>query len=125
MLALSDDRTIAAALAHHARASRRVRLEVPALYGDRELARAIEASAGARPRVVRVDANPRSGRVLIEYARDAPVWRELERIARRPAIVPVRAGGGATARAARHAATIEAIAAPLAGRANDRPARRP
>src|SRR5215510_441927 len=84
MFALADDRSIAAALARHARTARRLRLDVPALIGDAALARAIEASAGARPGVVRVDASPRSGRVLIEYAPDAPVVAELEAMARDP-----------------------------------------
>src|SRR5256885_6418363 len=66
MLSLPDDGG-AAALARHGRASRRVRLEIGALLGNPTLARDIEASAGGRPGITRVVADPRSGRVLVEY----------------------------------------------------------
>jgi Ca2+-transporting ATPase len=51
----------------------RLRLEIPQLRHDVRLARTIEASARGRPGILKVAANPYSGRVLIEYARDAPV----------------------------------------------------
>jgi Ca2+-transporting ATPase len=111
MLSLVDDRTVAAVLVHHARASRRLRLEVSALFGNPELARELECFALARPGVVRASASPRSGRVLIEYAPGAPVpvIDELERYAR-----PRRqaaAGGHDDARW--QAAPIEVVAARL------------
>jgi len=82
MLWLGDERTVAEALARHARTSGRIRIEVSNLVGNPGLARKLEASALARPGVVRAFANPRSGRVLIEYAPGAPDIDELERYAR-------------------------------------------
>jgi Ca2+-transporting ATPase len=86
MLSLPDDGG-AAALARHGRASRRVRLEIGALIGNPMLARDIEASAGGRPGITRVVADPRSGRVLVEYEPGVLLDRELEQLrrsARRP-----------------------------------------
>ena len=82
MLQLPDSE-VAAALVRHARAARRVRLEIDALVGDARLGRRIEATVEARPGVVRVVANPRSGRVLIELAPDAAILAELEELAHR------------------------------------------
>jgi Ca2+-transporting ATPase len=79
-----DEASLAAVIAHHARASRRLRLDIRALRGDERLARAIETSARGRPGVTRVEASARSGRVLIEYAADAPVVSELVRFAQTP-----------------------------------------
>src|SRR5207245_7506004 len=73
MVALSQDPSITAVIAYHALASRRLRLDVPSLAGNPELALAIEKSASRRPGVVRVSASARSGRVLIEVGRAA--WR--------------------------------------------------
>jgi Ca2+-transporting ATPase len=116
MLPLSDDASVAAALAHHARRAGRLRLEVPRLLGDEELARAIERSAAARPGVRRVRASAGTGRVLIEYAPGAGVIDELERLARRPA-PPRPAGTQATADW--HAETVEAVCARLETSAAD------
>jgi Ca2+-transporting ATPase len=80
---MMDDLTLATALASHARAARRLRLEVAALVGRPELERPIERAAAARPGVTRATADARSGRVLIEYAPDAPILDELERLGRR------------------------------------------
>jgi Ca2+-transporting ATPase len=90
MLSLPDDGG-AAALARHGRASRRVRLEIGALIGNPMLARDIEASAGGRPGITRVVADPRSGRVLVEYEPGVLLDRELEQLrrsARRPGARP-------------------------------------
>ncbi len=84
MLALADDHEIASSLARHARHAHRIRLEVPSLLGDADLARTVERAVAAQPGVVHTTASPRSGRVLIEYADDAPVLAELERYARQP-----------------------------------------
>ncbi|HEX5062683.1 MAG TPA: HAD-IC family P-type ATPase [Kofleriaceae bacterium] len=81
VLILADQPEIAATLARHARCSHRVRLEIPSLLGDRELAARIECSANAQPGVIRAEANPHSARVLIEYAADAPIVDELEHLA--------------------------------------------
>ena len=84
MLSLPDDPDAggAAALARHGRASRRVRLEIGALIGNPTLARDIEASAGGRPGITRVVADPRSGRVLVEYEPGVPLDLELEQLRR-------------------------------------------
>src|SRR5262245_28665845 len=84
MLNISDDRAVAAAVARHARRAHRLRLEVPDLLGDERLGAAIERSACARPGVVRASADPRTGRVLIEYADAAPLFDQLEKLARSP-----------------------------------------
>jgi Ca2+-transporting ATPase len=81
MLSLPDDGG-AAALARHGRASRRVRLEIGALIGNPALARDIEASAGGRPGITRVVADPRSGRVLVEYEPGVPLDLELDQLRR-------------------------------------------
>jgi Ca2+-transporting ATPase len=81
MLSLPDDGG-AAALARHGRASRRVRLEIGALIGNPTLARDIEASAGGRPGITRVVADPRSGRVLVEYEPGVLLDLELEQLRR-------------------------------------------
>jgi len=106
---LLDDRSLAMTLARHARASRRLRLEVSRLLGDHELARAIEASVRTRPGVTRVTANPRSGRVLIEYARDAPVFDELEELPRRPSSRWRRVPSGDPITACWHALAVEMV----------------
>ncbi|HEX8108865.1 MAG TPA: hypothetical protein VF516_14135, partial [Kofleriaceae bacterium] len=46
------------------------------------LARDIEASAGGRPGITRVVADPRSGRVLVEYEPGVVLDRELEQLRR-------------------------------------------
>ncbi len=71
-----------ALVARHARASRRLRLEVPGLRGRPALARRIEAELLA-PELgaEEVRCDPRSGRVLVRYAPGAPL---LERLAERP-----------------------------------------
>jgi len=84
MWVLADDREVAATLARQARCARRLRLEVPSLLGDAELASRVERSAAARPGVVRAHADPRSARLLIEYAPDAAIVSELEQYARAP-----------------------------------------
>jgi Ca2+-transporting ATPase len=81
MLILADQE-VAASLARHARRARRLRLDVPRLLGDNELARHLERAAAARPGVVRAAASTQSGRILIEYGADAPVLQQLEDLAR-------------------------------------------
>jgi P-type Ca2+ transporter type 2C len=73
---------ITVAVVRHARLANRLRLEVPALLGDAALGSRIERAVMERPGVHRVSANPRSGRVLLEFAPDAPVLAELARLAR-------------------------------------------
>jgi P-type Ca2+ transporter type 2C len=82
MLSLLDDGGAAAALARHGRASRRVRLEIGSLIDNPALARDIEASAGGRPGITRVVADPRSGRVLVEYEPGVLLDRELDQLRR-------------------------------------------
>src|SRR5258705_6389757 len=84
------DRAVATVLIRHARASRRLRFEIDSLLGNPELARTIEQQARTRPGVARVTANPRTGRVLVEYAPAAPVLRQLEQLVRKPPQVPAR-----------------------------------
>ncbi len=84
MLSLPDDAVLAKTIARHARASRRLRLEIAALRHNPQLARALEASASRRPGVIRACASVRSGRMLIEYEADAAVLDELEQLATLP-----------------------------------------
>jgi Ca2+-transporting ATPase len=114
MIALADDQTVATTLARHARSSRRLRLEVDTLLGNPAIARKLEAAALARPGVVSARANPRSGRMLIEYAADAAVIDELERYARAPAAPRRRGAAAGTRTVARwHAEPVETIVALL------------
>ena len=119
MCPLLDDRALALALARHARASRRLRLEVSTLLGNRALARELEASVGGQPGITRVAADPRSGRILIEYAADAPLIAELERIARARTPPRARRGGPPAPAQAWHALPIERVIAALGTSASD------
>jgi Ca2+-transporting ATPase len=112
MFVLSDERAVAALLVTHARGCRRLRLEISALLGNPALVPELEAAALGRAGVVRAVANPRSGRLLIEYEPDAPVLDELERLARQPAA----ASGDAHPW---HAESAEAVLARLATSAHD------
>jgi P-type Ca2+ transporter type 2C len=60
-----------ARLIRHARAARRLRFEVPRLLRNRELARDIERAVSRREGVTGVEADERSGRVLILYREGA------------------------------------------------------
>jgi Ca2+-transporting ATPase len=85
MLVLSNDREIASALARHARHARRLRLDIPSLRGDDELARDVEREVTAQAGVVHASASPTSGRLLIEYDEDSPLLARLEALAASPA----------------------------------------
>jgi Ca2+-transporting ATPase len=61
----------------HARAARRLRLEVAGLRGSLRRARALEDSLRGVRGIAEVRADSRSGRVLIRYAPGAPFLREL------------------------------------------------
>jgi Ca2+-transporting ATPase len=71
------DRSQLGRLVRHARAARRLRLEVPGLLGDELLARRLERSVSRRDGVAAVRADPRSGRVLITYHAGAGILDEL------------------------------------------------
>ncbi len=80
MFAWPEDRAASVGLGRlirHARAARRIRLEIPGLIGNEVLARRIERTVVARPGVAAVAADVRSGRVLIEYAEGAPIFDQL------------------------------------------------
>jgi len=79
-----EDHEAALALGRHLRAAHRLRLVVPALIGNPDLARELEAKVGAQPGVTAARANPRSGRVLVHYAPDAPILDVLDRAAEAP-----------------------------------------
>ncbi len=115
MFALSDERVVAALLVTHARSCRRLRLEIAALLGNPAVAAELEAAALGRPGVVRASANPRSGRLLIEYEPDAPVLAELERLAQQPARRPANIVDGR----AWHAESADAVLARLATSGRD------
>ena len=115
MFALSDERVVAALLVTHARSCRRLRLEIAALLGNPAVAPELEAAALGRPGVVRASANPRSGRLLIEYEPDAPVLAELERLAQQP----VRRAAAIVDGRAWHAESVDAVLARLATSGRD------
>ncbi len=68
-------------IARHVRAAGRLRLAVPGLEGNEILARRIETYVRRQPGVEEVKANPRTGRVLIRYAKNAPIIDQLEKFA--------------------------------------------
>jgi P-type Ca2+ transporter type 2C len=70
-----------AQIVRHARAARRLRLVVPGLLHSEMMARRLESSLLAQEGVEGARANPGSGRVLILYRADAPVFDRLERLA--------------------------------------------
>ncbi len=57
-------------IATHARSARRVRLEVRGLFHDASQARALESHFLGLPWVEEVEADPKTGRMLLRYARD-------------------------------------------------------
>ena len=93
----------------------RLRLEIPDLRHDARLARAIEASTRARPGVLHVAASAYSGRVLIEYARDASVLDDLVHLVPPPS----RTATEAQVAAAWHAAPLAEVIARHATSASD------
>ncbi len=89
------------------------------MFGNHALAHELEASLRTRPGVTRVAADPRTGRVLIEYARDAAVFQELERFAPKPATGRPRPAGAHPASAGWHALTADEVAQRLETSAAD------
>lgn len=83
---LLDAKTEPARVVRHAQRARRLRLEVPSLRGDRYVARRLEDAAGTWPGVLDVHAEPRTGRMLVHYAPDAPL---LQRLHEEPALSPI------------------------------------
>src|SRR6476661_8486240 len=79
---IRDERTVASALAVHASSARRLRLEISTLLNNPELAAKLEVTTRARPGIVRASADLRSGRLLMEYAADAPLLDELDQYAK-------------------------------------------
>src|SRR5262245_54402804 len=76
-MAAIADATLSPTIVRHVTAANRLRLEIAALLGNPDLARRIEDSVAQRAGVVRVLANPASGRVLIELAPGASMPVEL------------------------------------------------
>jgi Ca2+-transporting ATPase len=111
MPALADD-LAAAVLVRHARRSGRMRLAIPALIGDDHAARRLESSLRARPGVLGVHADVRSGRVLIEVAPGSPLLAELTPAARRPVRGRARSAAGGPS-SPWHAMAIDDVAATL------------
>ncbi|WP_338870607.1 cation-transporting P-type ATPase [Myxococcus stipitatus] len=75
---LIDGRASPAVVVRHAVASRRLRLAVPGLLGDRYLGRRLERTFETWPGIETVKAEPRSGRMLVRYAPDAPLLNRLK-----------------------------------------------
>ncbi|MBZ4397861.1 cation-transporting P-type ATPase [Myxococcus sp. AS-1-15] len=75
---LIDGRAAPASVARHAVASRRLRLVVPGLLGDRHLGRRLERTFHTWPGIEEVKAEHRSGRVLVRYGPDAPLLTRLK-----------------------------------------------
>src|SRR5215471_4219991 len=71
------DRAALGKLVRHARAARRLRLEVPGLVGNEILARRLERSVSTQDGVATVHADTRTGRVLITYHAGAPIFDRL------------------------------------------------
>ncbi|NVB82482.1 MAG: cation-transporting P-type ATPase [Kofleriaceae bacterium] len=112
-MSLLADQDIAASLVRHARSAHRLRLEVSSLLGDEHLGREIERSVSRKPGVVRVTANARSGRVLIELAPDAAIIAELEAFAK-----PRRRARGSQVVAKPYARDAETVATALGSSAH-------
>jgi Ca2+-transporting ATPase len=74
----ADAETFLSQIVRVARHSGRVRLEVPGLAHDHALASRIEGLLRGQAGVQEVRADPRSGRVLVEYAPSAPVFDRFE-----------------------------------------------
>ncbi|WP_342378770.1 cation-transporting P-type ATPase [Myxococcus stipitatus] len=75
---LIDGQASPAVVVRHAVASRRLRLAVPGLLGDRSLGRRLERTFQTWPGIETVKAEPRSGRMLVRYAPHAPLLERLE-----------------------------------------------
>ncbi|MCP3103244.1 cation-transporting P-type ATPase [Myxococcus sp. K15C18031901] len=75
---LIDGQASPAKVVRHAVASRRLRLAVPGLLGNRYMGRRLERTLHAWPGVEEVKAEPRSGRLLLRYGPEAPLLERLE-----------------------------------------------
>ena len=106
-----------ARVVRHARAARRLRLEVPGLVGNELLARRIERSAAAQEGVETVRADARSGRVLITYAAGAPIFDRLAALTGVPGTTPGAASHVAVTAPAVEGPTLPATATAPAARA--------
>jgi Ca2+-transporting ATPase len=105
----------AAAVVRSARIAGRLRLEIPALLHDPELAHRVEVAVRGRPGIRAVHASPRTARVLIECERDAPVLSQIEALAgrQRSPRARRRAGAGAMAATRWHALPVPSVLARL------------
>ena len=94
VLFLAGDRRLPAQVVRHSVLSRRLRLEVPGLRGNVHLARRLMRVTESWPGVVRVRAAPSSGRMLLEYAENAPLLGQLKEAPepRRPVATPGEGG---------------------------------
>ncbi|MCE9667438.1 cation-transporting P-type ATPase [Myxococcus stipitatus] len=74
---LIDGQASPARVVRHAATSRRLRLAVPGLLGDRYLGRRLERTVHGWPGIEEARAEPRSGRMLVRYGPDAPLLARL------------------------------------------------
>ncbi|XXF80827.1 cation-transporting P-type ATPase [Myxococcaceae bacterium GXIMD 01537] len=118
---LIDARHLPARVVRHSTAARRLRLEVPGLRGDRFLGRRLERTLHTWPGVVTAKAEPRSGRVCVEYAPGAPLLSRLTEQPDEPAPPPAARRAHAASGAERaprepwHAMAVEEVLTRLGG----------
>ncbi|RKH88115.1 cation-transporting P-type ATPase [Corallococcus sp. AB045] len=119
---LMDGQCAPARVVRHSTAARRLRLEVPDLRWNAFLGRRLERTFATWPGVVDVSAEPRTGRLLVRYAPQAPL---LARLRQEPdtqtaqGTTPRKAGPVQHARRGQqepwHAMTVDAVLARLDG----------
>ncbi|MBN8471487.1 cation-translocating P-type ATPase [Corallococcus exiguus] len=124
MVFLMDGQCATARVVRHSTAARRLRLEVPDLQWNAARCRRMERTFATWPGVVDVSAEPRTGRLLVRYAPQAPLLAQLRQEPDAPAApgpTPRKARPTQSARRGQqepwHAMSVDAVLARLDGTA--------
>ncbi|MCY1044559.1 cation-transporting P-type ATPase [Corallococcus sp. bb12-1] len=118
---LMDGQFAPARVVRHSTAARRLRLEVPGLQWDRFLSKRLERTFATWPGIEEASAEPRTGRLLVRYAPEAPLLARLRQQPDEPVAWPAPhqarpvPGTRSAPREPWHAMTVEAVLARLDG----------
>ncbi|WP_223637958.1 cation-transporting P-type ATPase [Corallococcus sp. EGB] len=117
---LMDGQSAPARVVRHATAARRLRLEVPNLQWNEALGERLERTFATWPGVEEVNAEPRTGRLLVRYAPEAPLLARLRQEPDAPPSPSRKARLPTQGRQPRpqepwHAMTVDAVLARLDG----------
>ncbi|GMU06664.1 cation-translocating P-type ATPase [Corallococcus caeni] len=121
MVFLMDGQAAPARVVRHSTAARRLRLEVPGLRWNHVLGERLERTFATWPGIHEARAEPRTGRLLVRYAPEAPLLARLRDEPDEPVAWPVPhharpvPGTRSAPREPWHAMTVEAVLARLDG----------